>query len=211
MMSGSADNTMRLWSVQTGKCLYRWEFPTAVKRVAFSEDDDQVVCVTEQRMGHQGAIRVFNINREGDGTNRTYALLMSTLRFSQSLVLSNWSFARPTRFMTSCLYQNQKSPPPSSIPLEARLWSARLRTSLRLFSPATSPARLRSSTPRPARRFSAMSAHTWTSSPISSFHPTGRTSSQAAEIRLRGLVFLPRTYESVKLTEGNSSCMIRRL
>ena len=61
---------MRLWSVQTGKCLYRWEFPTAVKRVAFNEEDDQVVCITEQRMGHQGAIRVFNINREGDGTNR---------------------------------------------------------------------------------------------------------------------------------------------
>ena len=62
---------MRLWSVQTGKCLFRWEFPTAVKRVAFSEDDSQVVCITEQRMGHQGAIRVFDINPEGDGTQRT--------------------------------------------------------------------------------------------------------------------------------------------
>ena len=61
---------MRLWSVQTGKCLFRWEFPTAVKRVAFNEDDDQVVCITEQRMGHQGAVRIFNINRDGDGTNR---------------------------------------------------------------------------------------------------------------------------------------------
>ena len=61
---------MRLWSVETGKCLYRWEFPTAVKRVAFSEDDDQVVCITEQRMGHQGAVRIFNINRDGDGTSR---------------------------------------------------------------------------------------------------------------------------------------------
>lgn len=62
---------MRLWDVQTGRCLYFWEFPTAVKRVAFSEDDSQVVCITEQRMGHQGAIRVFDINREGDGTDRT--------------------------------------------------------------------------------------------------------------------------------------------
>lgn len=26
---------MKLWSVQTGKCLYTWEFPTAVKRVAW--------------------------------------------------------------------------------------------------------------------------------------------------------------------------------
>jgi translation initiation factor 3 subunit I len=67
---------MRLWEVSTGKCLFVWEFPTAVKRVAFNEEDDQIVCITEQRMGHQGAIRVFNINREGDGRNRaSYWLL----------------------------------------------------------------------------------------------------------------------------------------
>ena len=70
LVSGSADNTLRLWSVQSGKCLYKWEFPTAVKSVAFNETDDQVVCITEQRMGYQGAIRVFNINRDGDGTRR---------------------------------------------------------------------------------------------------------------------------------------------
>jgi translation initiation factor 3 subunit I len=60
---------MRLWNVATGACLYIWEFPTAVKRVAFSEDDDMIVCITEQRMGYQGAVRVFNINR-ADGTKR---------------------------------------------------------------------------------------------------------------------------------------------
>jgi translation initiation factor 3 subunit I len=70
MVSGSADNTLRLWSVSTGKNLYTWEFPTAVKRVEFSDDDEQIVCITEQRMGHQCAIRVFNINREGDDSNR---------------------------------------------------------------------------------------------------------------------------------------------
>lgn len=71
LVSGSADNTLRLWSVQSGKCLYKWEFPTAVKSVAFNETDDQVVCITEQRMGYQGAIRVFNINRDGDGARRS--------------------------------------------------------------------------------------------------------------------------------------------
>jgi len=71
LVSGSADNTMKLWEVSTGKCLYTWEFPTAVKRVAFSEDDSQVVCVTEQRMGYQSAIRVFDINREGDGRTQS--------------------------------------------------------------------------------------------------------------------------------------------
>jgi translation initiation factor 3 subunit I len=70
MVSGAADNTLRLWEVSSGKCLYTWEFPTAVKRVAFKGDDSQVVCITEQRMGHQCAIRVFKINREGDGTKR---------------------------------------------------------------------------------------------------------------------------------------------
>ncbi|KAF8726089.1 hypothetical protein AX14_008098 [Amanita brunnescens Koide BX004] len=69
-VSGAADNTLRLWSVQTGKCLYTWEFPTAVKRVAFNEEGDQVVCITEQRMGFQCAIRVFKINRE-DGTKQS--------------------------------------------------------------------------------------------------------------------------------------------
>jgi len=72
MVSGAADNTLRLWNVATGKCLFTWEFPTAVKRVAFSEDDKQVVCITEQRMGHQCALRVFNINRSGDGTKRMF-------------------------------------------------------------------------------------------------------------------------------------------
>ena len=86
MVSGSADNTLRLWSVQTGKCLYTWEFPTAVKRVAFSPDDSQVVCITEQRMGHQCAIRVFDINREGDGSNRGFSiqLLIDLITSSQS-------------------------------------------------------------------------------------------------------------------------------
>ncbi|KAI5897030.1 WD40 repeat-like protein [Schizophyllum commune H4-8] len=70
LVSGAADNTMRLWQVETGKCLYTWEFPTAVKRVAFSPDNTQVVCITEQRMGYQCAIRVFNINRE-EGTKQS--------------------------------------------------------------------------------------------------------------------------------------------
>lgn len=77
LVSGSADNTLRLWKVSNGKCLYTWDFPTAVKRVAFSDDDQRVVCITEQRMGYQGAIRVFKINRDGDGTTRKPSVLFS--------------------------------------------------------------------------------------------------------------------------------------
>lgn len=71
LVSGAADNTLRLWDIRAGKCLYKWEFPTAVKRVAFKSDGSQIVCITEQRMGHQCTIRVFDINREGDASNQS--------------------------------------------------------------------------------------------------------------------------------------------
>jgi len=66
LVSGAADNTMKLWNVATGQCLRTWDFPTAVKRVAWSDDDKQILCITEQRSGFQGAIRVYGINRDGD-------------------------------------------------------------------------------------------------------------------------------------------------
>ena len=83
LVSGAADNTLRLWAVATGKCLYTWEFPTAVKRVAFNETGTQVVCITEQRMGFQCAIRVFDINH-GDGTKRQWPKIFFFLLFVDS-------------------------------------------------------------------------------------------------------------------------------
>ena len=64
---------MRLWNVSNGKCLYTWEFPTAVKRVAFSADDSKIVCITEKRMGYESFVRVFEIDRESsaDGTKQS--------------------------------------------------------------------------------------------------------------------------------------------
>lgn len=53
---------MRLWDVKTGKLLKTWEFITAVKRVEFSEDGKQLLCVTEKRMGQLSNIYVYDIN-----------------------------------------------------------------------------------------------------------------------------------------------------
>ena len=70
---------MKLWNVKTGECLYTWEFPTAVKRVAWSEDDQRVLAVTEKRMGFPGGVSVFAINRD-DLKNRASLLFSLSLR-----------------------------------------------------------------------------------------------------------------------------------
>lgn len=55
---------MMLYEVSTGTRLFKWDFPTAVKRVQFNSDGTQILCITEQRMGHRGTLQVFRINRD---------------------------------------------------------------------------------------------------------------------------------------------------
>jgi translation initiation factor 3 subunit I len=62
--SGSADNTMRLWEIKTGRCIKVWEFPTAVKRVEFNEDGTKLLGVTEKRMGYLSNIVVVDISMD---------------------------------------------------------------------------------------------------------------------------------------------------
>lgn len=69
LATGSADNTMKLWRVQDGTCLHTWDFPTAVKRVEFSEDGRMLLAVIEQRMGHSGGVYVFPVDEDGDERN----------------------------------------------------------------------------------------------------------------------------------------------
>jgi len=75
LASGAADNTMRLWDVQTGQLLKTWEFGSAIKRVEFSPDGSQLLGVMEKRAGHLSTIFVYDINSEDPASSSNeYAL-----------------------------------------------------------------------------------------------------------------------------------------
>ncbi|KAK9447886.1 WD40-repeat-containing domain protein [Limtongia smithiae] len=59
--TGSGDNTVRLWDVRTGKCVHVWKFNASAKFVQFNEDGNLLLVVTEQHMGQQGTIHVFDV------------------------------------------------------------------------------------------------------------------------------------------------------
>jgi translation initiation factor 3 subunit I len=91
LASGAADNTVRLWDVRTGKCLKVWDFPTAVKRVEFSEDGQQLLAVTEKRMGYLGTIVVFDIKVDVDAEQANERSMTITCDESKATV-AGWSF-----------------------------------------------------------------------------------------------------------------------
>lgn len=91
LASGAADNTVRLWDVRSGKCLKVWEFDTAVKRVEFSEDGQQLLAVTEMRMGFLGTIVVLDIKLDVEAEQSDEKVLTITCEDSKATV-AGWSY-----------------------------------------------------------------------------------------------------------------------
>jgi translation initiation factor 3 subunit I len=88
--SGSADNTIRLWDLKSGKCLKVWEFPTAVKRVEFNEDGTKLLGVTEKRMGYLSNIVVLDINPDVEAEQSDERVLTIVCDESKATV-AGWS------------------------------------------------------------------------------------------------------------------------
>lgn len=92
LATGAADNTVRLWNIQTGENVKTWEFPTAVKRVEFSEDGRQLLAVTEKRMGFLGTIVVYDIRYEEDMTDQTDEYSLRITCEESKATVAAWSF-----------------------------------------------------------------------------------------------------------------------
>ncbi|KAK5661677.1 hypothetical protein OQA88_9777 [Cercophora sp. LCS_1] len=91
LASGSADNTIRLWEVKSGKLLKTWEFPTAIKRVEFNEDGTKLLGVTEKRMGHMGSIVVLDITLDPEAEQSDEKALTIVCDESKATV-AGWSY-----------------------------------------------------------------------------------------------------------------------
>ncbi|KAL8418673.1 hypothetical protein RB594_002042 [Gaeumannomyces avenae] len=89
--TGSADNTIKLWEIKTGRCLATWEFPTAVKRVEFNEDGTRLLGVTEKRMGHLGTIVVLDIKVDADAEQDPETAMTIVCEESKATV-AGWSY-----------------------------------------------------------------------------------------------------------------------
>ncbi|KAK9454587.1 WD40-repeat-containing domain protein [Dipodascopsis uninucleata] len=75
LATASADNTIKLWEVRTGRCIHTWSLPTSVKVVQFNEDGDLLLAITEQRMGFAGTIYVYPVNSAPDAKQTEEPLL----------------------------------------------------------------------------------------------------------------------------------------
>ncbi|OBZ82385.1 Eukaryotic translation initiation factor 3 subunit I [Choanephora cucurbitarum] len=91
LVTGSADNSCKLWEVQTGRCLKTWEFKTAVKRVEFSEDSSMVLCVTEERMGYSGTVTVYPVNNDINGTQSDTPIATIINKGGKKAVVAGWT------------------------------------------------------------------------------------------------------------------------
>jgi len=69
LLSGSADSTVRLWDVETGKVLLSWQHERSVRVVQFAEGDQQFLTITDDVMSVSPVIQVFNLTRDMESKN----------------------------------------------------------------------------------------------------------------------------------------------
>ncbi|KAK7680644.1 translation initiation factor eIF3 subunit [Cerrena zonata] len=90
--TGSADMTIKLWQVSNGECVYTFDMPTPVRRIAFSPDNKKLLAVTDQVMGQIGTITVLNINnQELSNQSSEPALIIKTREDAKKVTIAGWS------------------------------------------------------------------------------------------------------------------------
>lgn len=66
ILTGSADNTAKLWDAQNGTSLYTWELPSPVRSVAFSPGNHYVTLTTAKLMGAEPNVYLYPMGEGGE-------------------------------------------------------------------------------------------------------------------------------------------------
>ncbi|KAJ3197620.1 Eukaryotic translation initiation factor 3 subunit I [Irineochytrium annulatum] len=61
LLTGSADNTLKMWEVETGRNVFTWVTRSAVRAVAYALGDEMALFVTDATMGQQCTINIVDI------------------------------------------------------------------------------------------------------------------------------------------------------
>jgi len=94
LITGSADQSAKLWSVQTGHQLYSFNFDSPARSVDFSVGDKLAVITTDPFMELPSAIHVKRIANDPTQRNLTsYSLLIFFLLFVLLPMLSSFAFS----------------------------------------------------------------------------------------------------------------------
>lgn len=90
--TGSADLSIRLWNVQTGENVFKWEAASPVRRVAFSPDNQKLLAVNDKVMGSKGAISVYDISYDNVTDQKTEpSLVIETRPDATKVTVAGWS------------------------------------------------------------------------------------------------------------------------
>ncbi|KAI9343853.1 WD40-repeat-containing domain protein [Zopfochytrium polystomum] len=88
LLTGSADNTARLWEVETGRCVFTWETRTAVRAVAFALGDEMALFITDATMGQPCTIHIVPI--EADPEDQTDEFIRQIVITGSKATVAAW-------------------------------------------------------------------------------------------------------------------------
>ncbi|KAK6464530.1 WD40-repeat-containing domain protein [Scheffersomyces coipomensis] len=90
--TGGGDLAIKLWKVENGQCLFTWESPSPVRRVAFSPDGTKLLAIADQVMGHIGTIVVYDLNLDDlSNQNLQPSVIIETHPDSSKANVAGWS------------------------------------------------------------------------------------------------------------------------
>ncbi|XP_064627003.1 eukaryotic translation initiation factor 3 subunit I-like [Lineus longissimus] len=90
-MTGSADNTCKVWDTQTGTCVATMETRTAVRTCGFSYSGKTLMYSTDKTMGHPCEIHLYDVNDDEQIRSNKPYMVMSLPMEEPKITSAIWS------------------------------------------------------------------------------------------------------------------------